>query len=173
MKCSYYFEVGPAVVVENMLIHTLCRCKYSLSLMVLSGHIQSHTRVWILANPFCVFAHKSRTVTWPIPRPPNNMGHQQRAKLHSRTTPVSLIFALHKDAADFWAILPFLIWEGDIWIIALRHAFCVYHMPLFSPLQIKESVTKPRHPKGCAGLPSAADMAKYNPQELSLFPVKN
>lgn len=80
------------------------------------------------------------------------MGHQQRAQLHSRTTPVSLVFALHKDAADFEAILPFLrrgIYE------ALRHAFCVYHMPLFSQLQIKESVTEhwhPGHNKGCPGL---------------------
>lgn len=40
-------------------------------------------------------------------------------------------------------------------ITALRHAFCVYHMPLLSQLQIKESVTEHRHPdhnKGCPGL---------------------
>lgn len=116
------------------------------------------TLVWILTNPFCVFAHKSRIVNWPIPLLfsflSTNMGHQQRARLHSRTTPVSWYLRYIKTRLVLGAILTFLrrwIWDSRHYVML----FCVYHMPLLSQLQIKESVTEHRHPdhnKGCPGL---------------------
>lgn len=37
-KCPHCLEVELAVVGANTLIHTLCRCKFSLTLLLSSGH---------------------------------------------------------------------------------------------------------------------------------------
>lgn len=170
MKCAHYFEVGPAVVDANTLIHTLCRCKYSPLLTLLYS---VPCPVGILTNPFYVFAHKSRTVTWPMPLfvffPTIWDINREHGSTHGPLLP-HWYLRYRKTRLIFHQYSHFL--DGGYMNHSITSCFsCWSYAIVFTVTDKIECYWAPT-PQGLPG-PSAADMAKYNPQEFSLFPVKN